>query len=64
LAAAGYKLGQGWSLEHTAAGWRLHGAGASALVNGLAPGVDQLVGGGDRIRIGTDPEYLLIEVTA
>ncbi len=64
LAATGYNLGQGWRLEHTAAGWRLHGAGASALVNGLAPGADQLLGGGDRIRIGTDPEYLLIEVTA
>ena len=62
LAGAGCSLGQGWSLQHTAAGWRLHGAGATVLVNGAAPAADQLLGGGDRIRIGSDPEYLLIEV--
>jgi len=62
LAAMGYNLGQGWSLEHTAAGWRLRGAGAGVMVNGAAADAEQLLGGGDRIRIGSDPEYLLIEV--
>jgi hypothetical protein len=62
LAGAGNSLGQGWSLEHTAAGWRLHGAGAAVLVNGSAPGAGQLLGGGDTLRIGNGPEYLLIEV--
>jgi hypothetical protein len=64
LAGVGRSLGQGWSLEYTAGGWRLCGAGATVLVNGGAPGTDQLLGGGDRIRIGSDPDYLLIEVTS
>ncbi len=64
LAAAGSTLGQGWHLEHSAAGWRLRGATAGLLVNGSSCQPDQVLGGGDTIRAGTGPDLLLIEVAS
>ncbi len=64
LAGIGTSLGQGWDLQHTPAGWQLHGAGAEVLVNGSACPPNQLLGVGDTIRISDGPELLLIEVTS
>jgi len=62
LATAGTTLGQGWDIHRTAAGWQLRGAGAAVLVNDSPLQPDQVLGGGDSLRIGDGPELRLIEV--
>ena len=63
LAAAGTSLGEGWTLQRGAAGWQLQGSGTGLLVNGAPGRPEQLLGGGDTIRVGTGAEVQLIEVT-
>lgn len=62
LAADGTALGQGWDIHRTAAGWQLRGTGAVVMVNDSALRPDQVLGGGDHLRIGDGPELRLIEV--
>lgn len=62
LASAGTRLGQGWELHRVSGGWQLRGAGTGVLVNGAAAQPEQLLGGGDTLRVGDDPALLLIEV--
>ena len=62
LAMAGTTLGQGWEIHRTAVGWQLRGAGAAVLVNDSPLQPDQVLGGGDSLRIGDGPELRLIEV--
>jgi hypothetical protein len=63
LAAAGTSIGPGWELRQIPAGWQLRGAaGPGLLVNGRPCQPDQVLGGGDTLRIGDGPELLLIEV--
>jgi hypothetical protein len=62
LATAGTTLGQGWEIHRTAVGWQLRGAGAAVLVNDSPLQPDQVLGGGDSLRIGDGPELRLIEV--
>lgn len=62
LTAAGTSLGPGWDIQHTAAGWQLRGSGAAVLVNDAPLQPDQVLGGGDSLRIGDGPELRLIEV--
>ena len=64
LSASATTLGQGWDIHRTEAGWQLRGAGAAVLVNDAACEPDQLLGGGDSLRIGDGPELRLIEVTS
>ncbi|MCB1702484.1 MAG: hypothetical protein KDI14_16810 [Halioglobus sp.] len=62
LTDSGNSLDRGWELQATAGGWTLRGAGPEVLVNGSAQTPDQVLGGGDTIRIGDGPELVLIEV--
>jgi hypothetical protein len=62
LAAAGTSIGQGWELFRAESGWQLRGAGPVVLVNTEPASPAQVLGGGDRVRVGNDPECLLIEV--
>lgn len=62
LTADGTSLGGGWDLHSTGSGWQLRGAGPTVSVNDSPGQVNELLGGGDRIRIGDGPELLLIEV--
>ena len=64
LTIIGTTLGQGWDIHRTEAGWQLRGAGAAVLVNDSPWEPDQLLGGGDSVRIGDGPELRLIEVTS
>lgn len=63
LVAGGTSLGDGWTLQRGAAGWQLQGTGTGVMVNGAPGRSEQLVGGGDTIRVGTGAEMRLIEVT-
>ena len=62
LTAAGTALGPGWEIHHTAEGWQLRGSGAAVLVNDAPLQPDQLLGGGDSLKIDDGPELRLIEV--
>ena len=62
LATNGTALGQGWDIFQTAAGWQLRGSGPAVLINNSPLQPDQLLGGGDSLRIGDGPELRLIEV--
>lgn len=64
LATAGTALGQGWDIFHVATGWQLRGSGPAVLVNNSPLQPDQLLGGGDSLRIGDGPELQLIEVAS
>jgi hypothetical protein len=63
LSPAGTDLGPGWAIHRCAAGWQLRGAGPAIRVNGADYRRDQILRCGDAIRIGSDRDILLIEVT-
>ena len=62
LATSGTSLGAGWEIHRCAAGWQLRGSGATELVNGSPLQAEQVLGGGDILKIGDGPQLQLIDV--
>lgn len=62
LVSAGTSVGAGWEIHRTAAGWQLRGSGATVLVNDSPLQPEQVLGGGDSLKIGDGPELHLIDV--
>ncbi len=63
LVATGTPLADGWSLQREGTHWKLSGRGDAPQVNGADYRVERPLACGDRIRIGSAPEVMLIEVS-
>lgn len=62
LLPEGVSLGAGCKLSRSAKGWQIEGAVEAIQVNDSPAKPGQTVGGGDRLQVGEQPQWQLIEV--